>query len=56
MAVAKVDESYYLVPKPVAEKIMQRSQDFIIVLNDKVDEIDEEDPYSEYQIPDDLMW
>ena len=58
LAVSKLGDSYSLVPKAIAEKIELRSADFIIVLNDKVEsqEIDEDDPYADYQIPDDLMW
>lgn len=58
LAIAKYDKEYSLVPKTIAEKIIQRSDKFILILNDKVktDEIDEDDPYADYQIPDDLMW
>ncbi|MBU2113523.1 MAG: DUF2058 domain-containing protein [Gammaproteobacteria bacterium] len=56
LAIAKQDEQYYLVPAAVAEKIQQRQSDSIIVLNVKQQKLDEDDPYAEYQIPDDLMW
>jgi len=58
LAIAKLSNDYKLVPKAIAEKINLRSTDFIIILNDKVEseEIDEDDPYADYQIPDDLMW
>jgi len=59
IAVVKLGEGYELVPTPVAEKIAQRDETIILVLH--VGEIEhtdspEEDPYAEYQIPDDLMW
>jgi|GEM_PF-7988 len=56
LAIAREDTQYALVPKPVAEKIMQRSQDYIVVLHETVDQVEEDDPYADYQIPDDLMW
>ena len=56
LAIAKQDEQYYLVPAAVAEKIQQRQSDNIIVLNVKQQQLDEDDPYADYQIPDDLMW
>lgn len=58
LAVSKLGNEYSLVPKAIAEKINLRSTDFIIVLNDKIgsEEIDEDDPYADYQVPDDLMW
>ncbi|MEH8017869.1 DUF2058 domain-containing protein [Rheinheimera muenzenbergensis] len=56
LAIAKQDEQYALVPAAVAEKIQQRQSDSIIVLNVKQQQVNEDDPYADYQIPDDLMW
>lgn len=56
LAIAKQDEQYVLVPAAVAEKISQRQADSIVLLNTKQQQTDEEDPYAQYQIPDDLMW
>jgi len=56
LAIARYNNEYSLVPKIVANKIMQRSQDFIVPLNIQVEEVAEDDPYADYQIPDDLMW
>ncbi len=56
LAISRFADGYALVPKMVANKISQRSEDFIIILNDSLDEPDEDDPYADYQIPDDLMW
>lgn len=58
LAIVKLDESYELVPRVVADKIAQRDGSFIIALNnnDAQNELDEDDPYKDYQIPDDLMW
>jgi len=57
LAIAKLNDSYELVPTPVAEKIKQRAPERIILCTtEKQPEKDEEDPYADYQIPDDLMW
>ncbi|MCW8876935.1 MAG: DUF2058 domain-containing protein [Kangiellaceae bacterium] len=56
LAIVNFDSEYSLVPPAVAEKIGQRSQDYLVLINDVKEEVDEDDPYAEYQIPDDLMW
>lgn len=57
LAIAKLGEHYELVPRGVAEKIQQRDANCIIQ-NEAPGEpqTDEEDPYADYEIPDDLMW
>lgn len=57
LAIAKLGENYELLPSPAAEKIMQRDPQVIVVLNvNDQGSVDENDPYADYQIPDDLMW
>lgn len=61
LAIAKLGDGYELVPKAVAEKIRQRDAQVIINIdqNNKSDDEpakDEDDPYADYEIPDDLMW
>tara|TARA_R110000782_G_scaffold125788_3_gene217433 strand:- start:1344 stop:1889 length:546 start_codon:yes stop_codon:yes gene_type:complete len=57
LVVAKSGESYELVPKPIAEKIKQRDADCIINNEHKLEPVvDEDDPYADYKIPDDLIW
>lgn len=57
LAIVKEGMRYELVPAPVAEKIKQRDASFVLVLNDKVEvEAGEDDPYADFQVPDDLMW
>ncbi|AKH69247.1 hypothetical protein IMCC21906_01569 [Spongiibacter sp. IMCC21906] len=57
LAVARLKDQYELVPVQIAEKIRQRDEAAILVLNDQSEtEIAEDDPYADYQIPDDLMW
>lgn len=57
LAIARLGEGYQLLPAAAAEKIMQRDAAAIVLLNTGSDtEVDEDDPYADYQIPDDLMW
>jgi len=50
-------EMFEVVPKKVAEKIAERDANCVIK-NDTatLTESDEDDPYADYQIPDDLVW
>jgi hypothetical protein len=57
LAVVKQDDRYLIVPSVVAEKIAQRNATVVVALNEKsASENDDDDPYKDYQIPDDLMW
>jgi uncharacterized protein YaiL (DUF2058 family) len=57
LAVVKLGEGYELVPRVVADKIIQRDEKAIIVANTKSQtQSDDDDPYKDYVIPDDLMW
>lgn len=50
-------DSFELVPTVVAEKIRERDPEAVVLLNTRqAKTIDEDDPYKDYQIPDDLMW
>lgn len=55
LGIARIEGRYELVSKKIAEKIQQRNEKRI-VLFEAEDVVDENDPYSEYQIPDDLTW
>lgn len=56
LAIVKLGENYELVPLPVAEKIAERDGAIVVSISAKQDVADEDDPYAEYEIPDDLMW
>lgn len=58
IAVVRLGEGYELVPTVVAEKVRQRDEAAVVLLNARkpAQAGDEEDPYAAYQIPDDLMW
>ena len=57
VAIVKLGDKYIVVPSPVAERIAERDPERIIFKADKDPEIvEEDDPYADYKIPDDLMW
>jgi hypothetical protein len=59
IVLVKFGDGYELVPKQVAEKIAQRDAACILVQNagsTEASAVEEEDPYADYKIPDDLMW
>lgn len=57
LAVVKLGDGYELVPRIVADKIAQRDEKAVVVANTKSQtHVEEDDPYKDYVIPDDLMW
>ncbi|MFY0640598.1 MAG: DUF2058 domain-containing protein [Bermanella sp.] len=57
LAIAKLEQSYFVLPVVVADKIRERNESFIVYQADtSKQEVAEDDPYADYQIPDDLMW
>jgi uncharacterized protein YaiL (DUF2058 family) len=45
-----------LVPRIIADKIAERDAALVVRVNKASTEIDADDPYAAFQIPDDLMW
>jgi uncharacterized protein YaiL (DUF2058 family) len=58
LAIVKLGDSYEVVSSEVAKKISLRDAASVIVHNEPIaNAVDnKDDPYAEYQIPDDLMW
>ena len=56
LGIARIEGRYELVPQAIAEKIQQRNDKRIVLFTDEDNTVDENDPYAEHQIPDDLMW
>jgi len=58
LALCGIDDTTYLVTSETAEKVASLDEKVILVQNTKVldEAIAEDDPYAEFQIPDDLMW
>ena len=57
LAIVRYEESYVVIPSSVANKIAQRDEQVIIAQNEtESDAVDEDDPYADFVVPDDLMW
>ena len=55
--VARDGRTFELVPSPVLEKIRQRDPGFVVDADrGSTAQPDENDPYADYQVPDDLIW
>ena len=56
LGIARIEGRYELVTKTVAEKIQQRNEKRIVIFSEDKEVVNEDDPYAEHKIPDDLMW
>jgi len=56
LGIARIDGIYELVPRVIAEKIQQRNEKRIVLFDADDQVVDENDPYAEFKIPDDLTW
>lgn len=49
-------EAVDLVPKVVADKIAERNPGIVVRVNKASKDVEADDPYADYQIPDDFTW
>lgn len=56
IGIARIEGRYKLVPLAVAQKIRERNSKRIILIIPDNNEPDQNDPYAEFQVPDDIMW
>lgn len=59
LAIVRLNHQYELVPNEIAEKIRQRDTGAVVLQNDPPSwqaQDGGEDPYADFQVPDDLMW
>ncbi|NQZ79400.1 MAG: DUF2058 domain-containing protein [Colwellia sp.] len=58
LALCGLDDVTYIVTTETAGKLALLSDSVVLVQNDKVitEDTDEDDPYADFQIPDDMMW
>ena len=56
LAIVKLDGRYDVVPPDVAEKIRERDPNCVVRRKEPEPQTVEDDPYADYQVPDDLMW
>ena len=50
-----MDEKYGLIPTDQAHRVYALQPDWVVELP-KQEKLDEDDPYADYEVPDDLMW
>ncbi|MCW9031778.1 MAG: DUF2058 domain-containing protein [Gammaproteobacteria bacterium] len=56
LGIARIEGRYELIPKVIAEKIQQRNEKRVILFEKEEQVIDKNEPYAEFQVPDDLVW
>ncbi|MGR5359732.1 DUF2058 domain-containing protein [Vibrio barjaei] len=56
LSIARQEDTYAVIPSIVAKKIMERDAETIIENESKEEVLEEDDPYAQYVVPDDLMW
>lgn len=56
LVIVSQGESFELVPKVVADKIAERDPSLLVRVAQVSNEVDADDPYADYKIPDDFTW
>lgn len=58
VCLVRCDGRYELVPPPIAERIGEREPKALVTLgaSEEAASVDENDPYKDHVVPDDLMW
>lgn len=56
LAIVGQNSHMHIVPRKVAEKILERDNSWLILMNSRDETVSEDDEYAGYEVPDDLMW
>ncbi len=56
LVIVRQGDATELVPRVIADKIAERDAAILVRVNKASAQVDEDDPYAAFQIPDDLMW
>lgn len=56
LAIVRQDAFYEVIPAEVAERVGARDASLVLVCNRPKEEASADDPYADFQVPDDLMW
>lgn len=56
LVIIRLDDAVELVPRVVADKIAEREPSIVVRVNKTSTNVDEDDPYAAFQIPDDFTW
>ena len=54
LGIARIEGMYELIPVSIAEKIKQRNEKRVVIFEKETK--DENDPYADFEVPDDLVW
>lgn len=56
LVIVSTGTGFELVPRVIADKIAERNPDIVVRVKQASNEVEEDDPYAAFKIPDDLMW
>lgn len=56
LAIVLVGDGFELVPRVVADKIAERAPDRVVRVAKASNEVEADDPYADFKIPDDFSW
>ncbi|MFZ0791483.1 MAG: DUF2058 domain-containing protein [Chromatiaceae bacterium] len=56
LAIVRQDAFYEIVPAETAERVRERDPSLVLVWNQPAKGVETDDPYADYQVPDDLLW
>lgn len=56
LAIARLNASASLLPRPVAQRLMEKIPECVWMVSADTSEASGDDPYADYPIPDDLIW
>jgi len=56
LGIARIEGVYELIPLAIAEKIQQRNEKRVVIFEKEDKAKDENDPYADFEVPDDLTW
>ena len=56
LVIVRQGQSTELVPRIIADKIAERDATLVVRVKKSSNQVEEDDPYAAFQIPDDLMW
>ncbi len=56
LVIVRLKDAIELVPRTVADKIAERDPSLVVRVQQTSTRVDEDDPYADFPIPDDLMW
>jgi uncharacterized protein YaiL (DUF2058 family) len=56
LVIVCIDGKTELIPRVIADKIAERDESIVVRVKKTSTEVDEDDPYAAFQIPDDFTW